>query len=111
ITGYVAELSGDLSTLLFSSEFGDNEAFGVNGLAIGINGSVVLGGSTGSPSQNLWVNSLTLADPPALRIDAVVNSASRLSDPISAGETIRIQGSGFGTDAQLSIGGVVTTTV
>src|SRR5882757_6006734 len=48
ITGYVAELTGDLSALLFSSAFGDNEVFGVNGLAIGASGNVVLGGSTGS---------------------------------------------------------------
>jgi hypothetical protein len=111
ITGYVAELTGDLSALLFASEFGDNEAFGVNGLAIGANGNVVLGGSTGSPSQNLWANSLALADPPALRIDAIEDYVSHFSDPISDGETILVQGSGFGTGAQLSIGGVAATLI
>ena len=111
ITGYVAELTGDLSALLFSSAFGDNEGFGVSGLAIGANGDVVLGGSTGSPSQNLWVNSVALADPPALRIDAIEDSASHLSDPIFDGETILVQGSGFGTGAQLSIGGVAATPI
>ncbi len=111
ITGYVAELTGDLSALLFSSEFGDNEGFGVSGLAIGANGNVVLGGSTGSPSQNLWVNSVALADPPALRIDAIEDSASHLSDPIFDGETIVVQGSGFGTGAQLLIGGVAATLI
>jgi hypothetical protein len=111
ITGFVAKLTGDLSTLLFSSEFGDNENFGVNGLAIGANGNVVLGGSTGSPAQNLWANSLALSDPPALRIDAIEDSASHFSDPISNGETILVQGSGFGTSAQLLIGGMAATTV
>jgi hypothetical protein len=111
ITGYVAELTGDLSALLFSSEFGDNELFGVSGLAIGANGNVVLGGSTGSPSQNIWANSLALADPPALRIDAIEDSASHFSDPISDGETILVQGSGFGTGAQLLIGGVAATPI
>jgi hypothetical protein len=108
VTGYVAELTGDLSALLFSSEFGNSQAFAVNGLAISANGNVVLGGATGSP-QSLWVNSLALADPTALRIDAIEDSASHFSDPISDGETILIQGSGFGTGAQLLIGGVPVT--
>ena len=43
-TGYMSELSGDLSTLLFSSYFGDTENFTVSGLGIGANGSVVIGG-------------------------------------------------------------------
>jgi hypothetical protein len=111
VTGYVAKLSGDLSSLLFSSEFGDNENFGVNGLAIGANGSVVLGGTTGSPAQNLWANSVTLTDPPVLRIDAIEDSASRFSDPFSGGETILVQGSGFGTGAQLLVGGVSVTPI
>lgn len=109
ITGYVAKLTGDLTALLFSSEFGDNEAFGVGGLAIGANGNVVLAGCTGSPSQNLWANSLALADPPALRIDVIEDSASYFSDPISGGQTILVAGSGFGSGAQLFIGGVAAT--
>lgn len=48
VTGYVAE---NLCTLVFSSEFGDNDAFGVAGLAIGAKGDLVLGGTTGSSSQ------------------------------------------------------------
>jgi hypothetical protein len=111
ITGFVAELSGDLSALLFSSEFGDNEVFGINGLAIGAKGNVVLGGATGSPSQNVWANSLALAGPPSLRIDAIENFSNGFSDPISAGETILVQGSGFETGAQLSIGGVAATPI
>ena len=42
-TGFVSELSGDLTTLLFSSYFGDSEYFGVTGLGIGSNGSIALG--------------------------------------------------------------------
>jgi hypothetical protein len=66
----------------------------------------VLGGSTGSSSQNLWANSLALGSPPALRIDAIENSDSRFSDPLFDGETILVEGSGFTTGAQLLIGGV-----
>jgi hypothetical protein len=105
ITGYVAELTGDLSTLLFSSEFGDNEPFAVNGLAIGAGGNVVLGGSTGLPSQSVWVNSGVLAPPASLRIDAVQNAETQLSDPLFPGETILIRGAGFAADTQLLIGG------
>ena len=111
VTGYVAEFTGDLSALLFSSEFGDNETFRVSGLAMGANGNVVLGGVTGSPSQNVWVNSIVLAAPPALRIDAIVNSDSHFSDPVREGDTILVQGSGFGTGAQLLLGGMAATLV
>jgi uncharacterized protein (TIGR03437 family) len=104
----VSELSGDLSTLLFSSYFGDSEYFGVTGLAIGSNGSIALGGATLSGSGgNIWVNSVQPAALPALRIDAVENAASLLADSLSAGETIVIRGTGFGGDAQLSIGGLI----
>ena len=68
-TGFVSELSGDLSTLLFSSYFGDTEDFTVEGLAVRDDGSVVLGGmrgrrpvtlnNAGGGPMNIWVNSLT----------------------------------------------------
>jgi Beta-propeller repeat/IPT/TIG domain len=108
-TGFVAKLSGDLSTLLFSSPFGDNETFSVTGLSIGEKGNVVLGGATGSPAQNVWANSLLLPDPPALRIDSILDATSRFSDPLSAGEALLIQGAGFGADTQLLIGGELVT--
>lgn len=41
-----------------------------------------------------------------MRIDAVVDAASGLSDPISEGETIVVQGAGFGPGAQLLIQGM-----
>jgi uncharacterized protein (TIGR03437 family) len=113
-TGFLAQLSGDLSTLLFSSFFGDGEIFGVTGVAIGVNGSVLLGGATGGPlyvPSNIWVNSLSLAAPPALRIDAVGNAASYLNDPISGGETIVVSGAGFGRDAQLSMADIMVPTI
>jgi hypothetical protein len=109
VTGYVAELSGDLSSLLFSSTFGDNETFSVRGLAIGANGNLVFGGATGSPSQNVWANSVVVADPPVLRIDAVEDAGTHFSDPVSDGQIIRVRGSGFGSAAQLWIGGEATT--
>jgi hypothetical protein len=113
-TGFMSKLSGDLSTLLFSSYFGDAESFKVAGVGIGANGSVVIGGVTGGNTgqpANLWLNSLALTPPPALRIDAVENAASLLDGPISAGETIVIKGAGFGSGARISIGDDAVTPV
>jgi len=111
-TGFLATLSGDLSTLLFSSYFGDTENFTVSGVGMGANGSVVIGGVTGQSSSaptgylgNIWLNSLALTPPPALRIDTVANAASLLDGPLAAGETILITGAGFGSDARILIGG------
>jgi uncharacterized protein (TIGR03437 family) len=111
-TGFVSELSADLSTLLFSSYFGDTHTFAVSSIAIGANGSLVLGGTTGHVNgepANLWLNSLTLTPPPAFRIDSIENAATVVDGPISGGETILITGAGFGSNAQLSIGGEAVT--
>jgi uncharacterized protein (TIGR03437 family) len=104
-TGYVAELTGDLTTLLFASDFGDEETFGVSSLALYPDGSFVLGGGAG------WVNRVMPAPPPALRIDSIANAASQLSDRISNGETLVVNGAGFGSDAQLTFNGVVIPTI
>jgi uncharacterized protein (TIGR03437 family) len=109
LTGFVSELSADLSTLLFSSQFGDGEYFGVTGLGIGANGSFALAGAT--DHGTVWANSVQPADLPPLRIDAVENAASRLNDLIAAGETIYIRGAGFGSDAQLLLGGSVVPAI
>ncbi len=107
-TGFLGELSGDLSTLLFSSYFGDTGSFTVESVAFGIDGSLLLGGATVPANSiapvNLYVNSLDLAPPPALRIDSVESAASLLDTPISAGETIVVRGAGFGSTSQLFIG-------
>jgi uncharacterized protein (TIGR03437 family) len=112
-TGYLAELSGDLTTLEFSSPLGDNENYEVTGIGLSANGSVVAGGFTGigTGPQNVWVNSLALQPPPALRIDSVVNAASLLSDPVSGGETVLVRGASFGNGAQLLVGGVAVPAI
>ena len=108
-TGFMSEMSGDLSTLLFSSYFGDTENFTVSGVGIGVNGSVWIGGATNT--GDVWVNSLGLTPPPPLRIDSVENAASFVDGPISAGETIVVNGAGFASDAQLTIGGAVVSPI
>ncbi len=115
-TGFMSELSADLSSLLFSSYFGDTESFTVSGVAIGLNGSVWIGGGASqcdcSPGPgDVWVNSLTLTPPPPLRIDSVQNAASFVDGPISAGETIVVNGAGFGSNAQLTIGGAMVSPI
>ena len=116
-TGFMSELTGDLTTLLFSSYLGDNEYFTVGGVAASPNGSVIIGGATGQPGaaglgpMNIYVNDLTLAPPPALRVDAVDNAASLLDTPLSTGETIVVHGAGFGSDAQLTIGADVVPAI
>lgn len=102
-TGFMSELSADLSSLLFSSYFGDTSSFTVSGVAIGLNGSVWIGGAT--KTGNVWINSLALTPPPPLRIDSVENAASLVDGPLSPGETIVVNGAGFGSAAQLTIAG------
>ncbi|MFY9728764.1 MAG: SBBP repeat-containing protein [Bryobacteraceae bacterium] len=108
-TGFVSELSADLSTLLFSSQFGDGEYFGVTGLGIGASGSFALAGPT--DHGTVWANSVQPADLPPLRIDAVENAASLLDDPLAPGETMVIRGAGFGSDAQLTLDGAVAPVI
>ena len=111
-TGFLVKMSGDLSTLLFSTNLGDNEEFGVTGIGVAPDGAVRIGGVTAggagiarSPGPtNVWVNSISAGSGlPTLRIDSVQNAASHTSDPLSPGETILIVGSGFGGDSQLWI--------
>jgi hypothetical protein len=45
--GFLSELSGDLSTLLFSSYYGADQNFNVQGVAVGLNGSILIGGFFG----------------------------------------------------------------
>ena len=109
-SGFLGELSGDLSTLLFSSYFGNSEYFGVQSIALAPGGDVVMGGSGRQPFSasgpvNIYVNRIYVAaPPPSLRIDAVMNAASVLDGPVSAGETIVVRGGGFGSGAKLLIG-------
>jgi uncharacterized protein (TIGR03437 family) len=115
-TGFLSKLSGDLSTLIFSSYFGNTDQFTVAGIGIGQNGDVLIGGVTNLTGNtpgvgDVWLNSLALAPPPALRIDSVVNAASLIDGPVSAGETIVIRGAGFAEDAQLLIDGMPVTPI
>jgi uncharacterized protein (TIGR03437 family) len=115
-TGFAAELSADLSTILFSSYFGDSEHFDLQTVSAAADGTLVLGGVTSNPHVSpapgtVWVNRVTIAPPQVLRIDSVLNAASHLDDPISGGETILVRGAGFDSAAQLLIGATVVNPI
>jgi uncharacterized protein (TIGR03437 family) len=114
--GFLSELSGDLSTLLFSSYYGADQNFNVQAVALGANGSVLIGGLEAPTGElyapgNVWVNNIAVTPPPALRIDSIENAASLLDGPVSGGETIIVTGAGFGSDTQLLMGGAAIPTI
>jgi uncharacterized protein (TIGR03437 family) len=114
--GFLSELPGDLSALLFSSYYGADQNFNVQNVAVGLNGRILIGGVDANNDElpatgNIWLNSLALTPPPALRIDSIQNAASLTNVPASGGETIIVQGAGFGSDAQLLIGGAAIPTI
>jgi len=116
-TGYAAKISGDLTSLLFSGYFGNNENFSIGGVAIGRDGAVVLGGATILPGANpggagsIWVNSVSVSRPPDIRVDSVVNAASLQAEPLSGGETIVVRGAGFTSTSRVLIGDTALPTV
>jgi uncharacterized protein (TIGR03437 family) len=59
----------------------------------------------GSTPATVYANKIALPPAPATRLDSVVNAASRIAGSLSPGETIAALGVGFGSDAQLTIGG------
>jgi uncharacterized protein (TIGR03437 family) len=123
-TGFLSQLSGDLSTLLFSTYTGDPRQFYVRTVTASPDGGILFGGATGSiPYQTVsfgstagnaifpnsgyeaFVGRVDLVQPAAPRIDSVVNAASQIGVALSPGETIQVHGAGFGDDAVLLLNG------
>lgn len=116
-TGFLSQLTPDLSTLSFSTFAGDNRIFYIRSIAAMPGGGIVFGGSTapapyfsndnlqpGNNSEAFLVRTDVL-QPAVPRIDSVVNAASQLGVPLSPGETIQVHGSGFAGDAVLLLNG------
>ena len=101
-SGFLSMLSRDLTALRSSTYIGDSRTFDVTGLASAPDSTVVLAGTV---ADAIIVARVGLADAPALRIDAVLNAASRSAIPLAAGSPIEIRGAGFGDDAELLIDG------
>uniref|UniRef100_Q02D71 Glycosyl hydrolase, BNR repeat-containing protein n=1 Tax=Solibacter usitatus (strain Ellin6076) TaxID=234267 RepID=Q02D71_SOLUE len=120
-TGFLSQLTPDLSALVFSTFTGDNRPFFVRSVAATPDGGVVLAGSTSQPPffnfTALFPDTATQAyvvraDPtpsnqpnPAPRIDRVVNAASQLASALSPRETIQVRGDFFDAEAALYLNG------
>jgi uncharacterized protein (TIGR03437 family) len=119
-SGFVTGLDSSLSNLLFSTYLGDTRPFVVQGAVPDGNGNLLVAGATQSSNSGFYVfdpgyssavpstvivNKIALPPAPAVRVDSVVNYASRLGVPLSPGEAIEIIGSGFGPDAKLTLDG------
>jgi uncharacterized protein (TIGR03437 family) len=106
-SGYVAGLDPTLSHLLFSTFVGDGP-FNVAGAVLDGNGNILLAGST---PATVFANKIALPPAPAMRLDSVINPASRIAGSLSPGETIAALGVGFGSNAQLTLNGEPATVV
>jgi uncharacterized protein (TIGR03437 family) len=96
-TGFIAQLSRDLSTLNFSTFAGDSTQFSTQSVAFGADGSLLFAGSAGGPNAlapHTFIDAVAPGQA-ATRLDSVVNAASHLATPLSPGETIEIDGRGF----------------
>ncbi|HYL78589.1 MAG TPA: hypothetical protein VEU96_30640 [Bryobacteraceae bacterium] len=125
-SGFVAGLDSSLSHLLFSTYLGDGRPFEAQAAIPDGSGNILLAGSTltnggaffgGEPGLTFTqaslavVNKIALPSAPQVKLDSVVNFASRLAGALAPGETIAAIGSGFGADAQLLIDGVPLPTI
>ena len=119
-SGFVAELDSGLSHLVFATYVGDARPFSVYGAFPAQGGDIVLAGSTltaipgnipptYNPGGTIIANRIALPPAPAVRLDSVVNLASKIAVPLSPGEAIEARGAGFGADAQVLIDGGATT--
>jgi uncharacterized protein (TIGR03437 family) len=118
-TGFVAELTPDLSSAVFSTFAGDTRVFNVRSVAPAADGGVIFGGATISAPYYSYMGIYNDLSPgaaqafvvkaavrPAMpRIDSVVNAANQLGTPLSQGGTFIVRGDGFGDDATLTING------
>ncbi|HLK21713.1 MAG TPA: IPT/TIG domain-containing protein, partial [Bryobacteraceae bacterium] len=117
-SGFVAGFDPTLSQLLFSTYLGDTRSFSVAGAAPDGNGNLLVAGTTNfatpgssAVSASVIVNKIALLPVPAVRLDSVVNYASRLAVPLSPGEAVQAMGSGFSASAKLLLDGNPIPTV
>ncbi len=124
-SGFVAGFDADLSNLLFSSYLGDSQPFAVAGAVPDGNGNLLVAGSTLSPGglflggdngasftagSLIVANKIALPAAPAVRLDSVQNSASRIAAPLAPGEPVLAVGAGFGAGSQIVLDGAPLAT-
>jgi uncharacterized protein (TIGR03437 family) len=115
-TGFVTELTPDLSSVVVSTYAGDTRMFNVSAIAPAADGGILFAGATDSapyvsagavfptPGIKGFVVKVGIA-PASPRLDAAVNAASQLGVPLSPGGVFQVNGSGFGGDAVLLVNG------
>jgi uncharacterized protein (TIGR03437 family) len=121
-TGFVTELTPDLSSVVVSTYAGDTRTFNVGAIALAADGGLLFAGATNSASYYaggiLGAPSGVFPDPTvqafvvkvghaaaAPRVDAARNAASQLGVPLSPGGVFQVDGDGFGSDAALLVNG------
>jgi hypothetical protein len=101
-TGFLTRLSRsgelDLSTFV-----GDERPFRVRGVALDESGGIYFAGHTLTLDTFFGVDAflvkvVPVASPTPLRLDAVLNAASRTAGPVTSGAALSITGAGFGDD-------------
>jgi uncharacterized protein (TIGR03437 family) len=121
-TGFVTELTPDLSTAVVSTYAGDTDTFNVGAIAPAADGGLVFAGTTASPPSYTgpFYNAPSGVFPAAgvqgfvvkvghaaaaPRVDSAVNAASQLGVPLAPGGVFQVHGDGFGSDAVLLVNG------
>jgi hypothetical protein len=99
-TGFVAQLTPG-SALDYSTFVGDSRPFRVVGLAAGRDGQPVVAGNT---ETGAFVARYELEKAALPRLDAVKNEVSLLAVPVVGNTRIRLEGAGFGEDAEVLFG-------
>ena len=122
-TGFVTELTPDLSSVVVSTFAGDTRMFNVGAIAPAADGGLLFAGATASAPyypgpfgnapggvfpapgiQGFVVKvGINAAAPP--RVDTAVNAASLLGVPLAPGGVFQVRGDGFGADAVLQVNG------
>jgi len=106
-TSFAAKVSPDATQVLFSTFTGDSRPFIVKGITVDAADNPVIVGHTGrsagsggvlSPTstEDVFVAAVNAEVATAPRLDAVLNAASLLADPIAPEENIVLRGARFG---------------
>ena len=117
-TGFVTRLTGDLSTLVFSTYVGDTRNFAAFGVALADDSSVFVAGDTAYPwgtgpfagaavpPANLFVARLVPGPVSLPDVTAVLNAASQLGTRIAPNQIITVLAPGAAADAGVLLDGV-----
>ena len=115
-SGFIARVSDDASSLLYSTYLGDSHVFQIDGLALDPVGNTVFVGNTETvnsaigPSKvmgppHAYVGRVDAAPASSVVVNNVLSAASILGGGIVAGETLLVNGQLLSADAQVLVDG------